>query len=272
MPNTRQNSTKSTSKDPTVFSTEMSESSGVKPTTSDPKKQNEDSTSNSEILQMLTKMNSKLDHLTTGQSKLESKLLMIEEKLNQQESSINNLETSLNFNSEEVSELKSTTCDLETNFVTLHEKLKFLQMEMDNMQRYSRNFNLRFVGIPEQSKDLGYEDPIKVVKDLIHTHLNLVVDIENAHRTGKTREDGKPRHIIAKFLRRPQRFQVLTQRSKFKENKINVVEDLIFSDLQSRRSLSVHAKEAWESKKKVRFSKGSLFIDGVKFIPPETVK
>ena len=96
----------------------------------------------------------------------------------------------------------------------------------------------------------------------------MKVDIENAHRTGRKDPDGKrPRHIIAKF---PQRFNILKQKNTLKTANILVFEDLIPSDLASRRILRPAAQEAYKNGRKVRFVKGDLFVDGKKFCPDNT--
>ena len=104
---------------------------------------------------------------------------------------------------------------------------------MDNQLRYSRSYNLRFVGIPEEPNP-RQEDCITKLEEMISEHLNLRVDIENAHRVSQGGQD-RPRHIIAKFLRRPERHQVFQLRNAFKESSTLVFEDLIPKDLETRK-------------------------------------
>lgn len=230
----------------------------------------ETSTSNDDILQMLVKMNITLDNLAKGQTTLESKLSKIEVKLNTQEKSIADLENSVDFTSKELEDLKIETANFHKGSVTLQEQLDLMQAELLNLQRHSRGFNLRFIGIAEPQQD-KQEDCVQVINDLIKSSLGISVDIENAHRVGRKLD--KPRHIIARFLRRPERYQVLMKRKVFKDQKkILVVEDLTKIDLQLRRQLSSYAQEAYQQGKRVRFSKGTLFIDKVKFIPPNAVE
>ena len=150
----------------------------------------------------------------------------------------------------------------------LESKSQHIQDDLKRLERYSRKFNLRFVGIPE-CKAPEPENCGKVVQDMIRNVLGFDVDIENAPPTGKM-DENKPRQIIVKFLRRPQRFQVL-QRKKdvFKEHNIIVCEDLIPEDLQMRRKLTPYAKEAYAKGMKFRFVNGcNLLIDGKSFTPP----
>ena len=135
---------------------------------------------------------------------------------------------------------------------------------MDNMERFSRSFNLRFLGIPEQD---GREDCVSKLENLIKSTLGLDVSIENAHRTGRSIR-GNPRRVIAKFLKRPEKFQVLIRRKEF--SPVLVLEDLIQKDLAYRKLVSSYAKSAREAGKNVKFSRGLLYIDGVRFDPTVT--
>ena len=90
--------------------------------------------------------------------------------------------------------------------------------------------------------------------------------MENAHRTGNKR-DGKPRHIIAKLYSRPflneNSLQVAkSQVSKDALNGVRFVEDFTPSDFETKKKALPIMKQAFEDGKKVRFTKGKLFIDG----------
>ena len=65
------------------------------------------------------------------------------------------------------------------------------------LERYSREYNLRFHNIPES---LG-EVCLQKINDILANQLNVEPKIENAHRVG-ARNDGKSRAIICKFVYR----------------------------------------------------------------------
>lgn len=265
-PTTRSSATKPTSENLEMSSEDCKDLVNEDPNTLGKLDKNA-ATSNDEILQMLIKMNNTLENLVKGQSTLEEKFSQIEEKLCSQDSVIKDLENSANFMSNELEDLKTKAGKLEADSSTQNDVLKSLQEEIDNLQRYTRGFNLRFIGVKESDGD-HKEDCVKVVSDLIRSELKMDVEIENAHRTG-SKMPNKPRHIIARFQKRPERFAVLRNRKVFQSNKkILVVEDLIPKDLHSRRALSSHAQKAHKEGKRVRFSKGTLFINNVKFVSP----
>lgn len=126
-----------------------------------------------------------------------------------------------------------------------------------HLERYSRDFNLRFNNIPEEQG----EDCIKRLQDIIYYDLNgLSPEIENAHRTGKS-IPGKPRTIIAKFLYRPERKEILRQKRNL-SNGVWVTEDLIWEDLQKKKQLKEVMKTAFQQGKKPRFHHGNLYLNG----------
>ena len=63
--------------------------------------------------------------------------------------------------------------------------------------------NLVFYNLPEVDK----EDSFATVRDVLANKMEIdanneiEIEIERAHRLGRKRDDGKPRPIVAKFLR-----------------------------------------------------------------------
>ena len=92
--------------------------------------------------------------------------------------------------------------DVEDRLSTHKDSIEELQIKLNkykerclHLERYSRDFNLRFLNIPEEPE----EDCVKKLQNVLYDTLGYQANIENTHRTGRTRS-GKPRHIIAKFL------------------------------------------------------------------------
>ena len=95
-------------------------------------------------------------------------------------------------------------------------------------------------------------------------------ELENAHRTGR-RQDGKPRHIIAKLYARPFKRNLL-RAAKNPQNKnllngVRLVEDFTPGDFELRKKALPMMKKAFEKGKKVRFTKGKLFIPFMVQVP-----
>ena len=104
------------------------------------------------------------------------------------------------------------------------------------------------------------------MKDLITSlGIDATAEIENAHRMGKKRND-KPRPIIIRLYSRPFKRSIL-QAAKRTNGKailqeIRLVEDFIPSDFNAGKKALPIMKQAYHEGKKVRFTKGKLFIDG----------
>ena len=90
-------------------------------------------------------------------------------------------------------------------------------------------------------------------------------ELENAHRTGKRRDD-KARYIIAKLYSRPFKRNLLraakSPEKKDTLNEVRIVEDFSPSDFKLRKKALPKMKAAFEAGQKVRFTKGKLLIDG----------
>ena len=109
------------------------------------------------------------------------------------------------------------------------------------MERYSRDYNLRFYNIPESTG----EDCIAKLRDIIENDLQLQSNIENAHRIAPFKDDGTPRPILAKFLYRPELFRVIKKKRDLRDG-VRVSDDLIWEDRQKKKqSRSVTKQSGW---------------------------
>ena len=102
--------------------------------------------------------------------------------------------------------LKETISELESM------RSKILQLEESTLQmeRYSRSFNLRFRVIPEVQHDTPLY-PYDKIKEIKANKCDFQPQLERAHRSGRipnTPAD-KPRHILVKFLYRPERQAIM---------------------------------------------------------------
>ena len=126
-----------------------------------------------------------------------------------------------------------------------------------SLERYSRDYNLRFYNIPESRG----EDCIAKIRDILVNDLQLQPNIENAHRISPFKYDGTPRPILAKFLYRPEWFRVIKKKRDLRDG-VRVSDDLIWEDRQKKKQLRLVMKDAFEAGKRPRFHHGKLYIDG----------
>jgi hypothetical protein len=224
-----------------------------------------------ELRNMATDLHSKLDKVIKNQESLLSRMQIAEGKQRE-------MEEALSFSTQSIEELqqKSKTfsvgiSDIASQLQEAHKKIDHLGEATLNLERYSRSFNLRFGGIPESSSEtpsFAYDQ----VKQILAEQFDMPdAEIENAHRTGKPPKmaTDKPRHILAKFLYRPERMLIL-KRSKvaLANSGMFVIQDLPPADAIKKRSLRNVMKKAYDAGKKPIFRSGQLFINGVKYTSP----
>ena len=96
---------------------------------------------------------------------------------------------------------------------------------------------------------------------------DATAEMENAHRTGKKKTNYKPKPIIIRLYSKPFTERSILQAAKSTNGKailqeVRLVEDFIPSDFNARRKALPIMKQAYDEDKKVRSTKGKLFIDG----------
>ena len=225
-----------------------------------------------EVIETLKRVESTVNSMAKQQASMDLKLEALTRRLDEQAIVIKDLEQAAEHVNRDLGNILSENRQLAMKIENQESQMKdcsgrivSLQDEINNLQRYSRGYNLRFVGLPEEA-DPTKEDCIKKIQSLIESRLNMEVDLENAHRIGLKTD--RPRHIIVKFIRRPERFAVLRQRFLFQEDGIMVFEDLIPSDRLARKNLKGVAQEARNQGKRTKFVKDYLLIDGRRYTPP----
>ena len=103
---------------------------------------------------------------------------------------------------------------------------------MEHLERYSRDFNTRVLGVSEEDG----EGCLAIIQDYIKClgFEHAAAEVENAHRTGK-KQDERPRHIIAKLYSRPFKRKLLqaakSADGKAELNKMRFVEDFGFTSV-----------------------------------------
>ena len=166
----------------------------------------------------------------------------------------------------EVQELRSL--DLQRCDEILRLEQKLYQKILD-LERYSRTYNIRIIGIPEENNENCMDLVAQTIFDnklIPGKSIDQITDlVENAHRTGKKTSTGS-RQIIAKILRRPAR-NMIVRAAKSKLNRksgavIKIFEDLIKEDFVKKKAAQDQLKEAYANNQKGRFYRGELIIDG----------
>ena len=154
------------------------------------------------------------------------------------------LRKSLEFTQTEVQELKSCNALLTTRIEALEAREKVadktihdLEEKYDDIEQYSRKFNLEIHGIPERKE----EDIAQIILDLAEA-IDADVreeDIDICHRLYKA--EGKARPIIVKFTNYDSKYEMYSKRLRLRKvdnrEKFGVERVFINENLTSRRAL-----------------------------------
>lgn len=218
---------------------------------------NEDQDFETYVRECLGSMLRDMESIKSNQTVFQQDLAEMKRKLDTTAESLNLKFETLNG---ELHEYMVKTDTLETEVNNNAASIDRAYEKLLSLERYSRDFNLRFYNIPE----CPGENCIERLQTLLSEDLRFKPEIENAHRIGRPRTDAgaNSRCIIAKFLYRPERLQVIQKKKQLK-NGVTVTDDLIWEDRQTKKKLKDVMQQAYEEGKKPRFYHGKLYIDGV---------
>ena len=147
------------------------------------------------------------------------------------------------------------------------------------LESYSRRENLKFMNIDEDELNGGKnEDTEEVLRCFLERELGFMdarrVEFQRVHCIGKSRE-GKPRPILARFLRFKDCQQILSLGHRLKDTDFQIYKDLP-QEIISRRKLQMESFKAAKrsgvpasfstSQPDKLFIRGKLWPVGVKFI------
>ena len=213
---------------------------------------------------MAMELTTKLDTVLSNQEGILSRIAAVKNKQLV-------MEESLQFASKSIEEIQSENkilsdgCSGLTALISTSEvKIKQLEEATLQLDRHSRSFNLRFGGVPETSSDPSTL-PYEAVKRILAEKFQMPgTEVEAAHRTGRATKSptDKPRHIIARFIFRHERYSVLVNAKKALTNSdVFVLPDLPAADVSKKRALRDVMKRAYDAGHHPVFRiNGELFI------------
>ena len=220
-------------------------------------KSNDPDTKLDKILKKLEKLDaieSTLRVMSSRLTRTETAVEKLQSEARKRDSSINEMDVGLTTLNKEVSELRGKFMEKEEQINNLHMKHLYLES-------YSRRENLKFFGIEEKEKNAeeGSEaiDTWEVLCEFLKTALGFQdprrsIEIQRVHRVGKS-VDGKPRPMLARFLRFPDREGILRQGFKFKDTEFMVLQDFPREIIEERRKMMPKLKEACRLRQPVIF-------------------
>ena len=196
-------------------------------------------------LEKLDAIEATLKDLTSRLGNVESTIDKMKEDARAVESSIKGMDKSLTYLNKEVEELRGTVEDKDKQIEYLHTQHLYLES-------YSRRENLKFFGIPENeasaSEGKDAVGTIDVLCEFLHDVLGFGdpkrnMEFQRVHRIGKSVR-GKPRPILARFLRYQDRETVLRAGFELKGTEYMILQDFPQEIIERRRKQMPKLKEA----------------------------
>ena len=208
----------------------------------------------------LDKISQRLDTLATrtnaDQIKMEVKSLTqtFIEKLEKLEGRLFDTETKTDKTEAEVKAEKKKTEILTDTVKQQERRLRQLEREQNDLQQYTRRWNLRVYKVPEdkaESADDCISKVCSIFSDKVGVPVNAA-DIEVAHRVGQRSSSGS-RPIIVRFFDRKKRDEVLRNRCNLKRKVFVVGEDLTYANYQVSKKAMEHSATlaVWSSNRRI---------------------
>ena len=195
------------------------------------------------------------DDISTIKHEMQTLTQTFVEKVEQLEGRVFEVEAKWDEIETEITSLRKHNEELK-NCLKENEKLhKQNLVETNDIQQYTRRWNIRIFKVPEKQNETPAECINKIcdiIKDKVKVNVTSE-DIEVAHRTGKTDSFHRQRPIIVRFLDRKKRDLLITNRRNLKNQGIVIAEDLTPSNYKIYRQAFKHSAcaNAWTTNGKI---------------------
>jgi hypothetical protein len=149
----------------------------------------------------------------------------------------------------------------------IEEEKDRLNHEIVDIRAHSMCNNLMFYNIPEQQNETP-ENCIAKVYNILENNLQIesatsTILIERAHRIGKPRPgNSKPRPIVAKFLKFPDKESIKSSSKKLKGTDLGISDQFPKEIVEKIKVLYPILKKAKDDGHKVKLTKDQLYING----------
>ena len=198
-------------------------------------------------------MGSKLDTLIAGQAAFESKVNSLEIKVDSNTTQINDIIQSVDFESAkiqdnvtQIQELKSQLQQRESQLDSALYTISSMTSDLNSLERYTRSFNCRILGLPENEGENCIDSVRQILKDKFDIEAPV---IENAHRVEVSHGD-KPRQMITRFYSRATRRDVMvSSRERLNNTGLRFADDLTQRDLEEKRRIKPLMDKLFAEKK-----------------------
>ena len=251
-------------------------------------RQNSSSSSMSDVTDSEPSLKSVMEKLNCIQQSLDS-------NFTEAMGEINNLRTDVNA---KLLILKNDTDELKTSLDAAwieiealkqqeyQNKLQLQQLQEDNahleadlaaakaraikLENYTRRENIRLLNVPENEEE-NCKEIVREVMDAVKMEGAKKVEFHAVHCTGKQRNDGKPRAIIARFVNREARNDFWNRRKELANSpnhqNVVLVPDYAYETAKEQKKLSNALRNARKLNLTPAYiKKGRLFVQGNSYL------
>ena len=138
------------------------------------------------------------------------------------------------------------------------------------LENYTRRENIRLLNVPENEEE-NCKEIVREVMDAVKMEGANKVEFHAVHRTGKQRNDGKPRAIIARFVNREARNDFWNRRKELANSpnhqNVVLVPDYAYETAKEQKKLSNALRNARKLNLTPAYIKtGRLFVQGNSYL------
>ena len=138
------------------------------------------------------------------------------------------------------------------------------------LENYTRRENIRLLNVPENEEE-NCKEIVREVMDAVKMEGANKVEFHAVHRTGKQRNDGKPRAIIARFVNREARNDFWNRRKELANSpnhqNVVLVPDYAYETAKEQKKLSNALRNARKFNLTPAYiKKGRLFVQGNSYL------
>lgn len=141
----------------------------------------------------------------------------------------------------------------------LRDKVKKLEARLEEVEQYTRANSVEIFGVPEERGEDTYAVVQKVCAALDFNIERVQIDV--CHRLGKPRDSGRPAGIIAKFVRRDDKLNLLAKRKvkrNFSTQNLGYAHPAV--PIYINDSLSPERKKLYAAAREVKKEKGYTYL------------
>lgn len=195
----------------------------------------------------------------------------MKEVINENTKQITSVKEAIEFVSAEVNHLKNKYGVMESTLSKVEETCVGHDRRLSQLESYSRRWNLRMHGIPENEREDVRGRVIDVCQHLLPEDKDrLSSAVDTVHRLGR-KQPNKNRGIILQFASRFFRdavWRAAKDSAFLRENNIKISEDLSLADKERRNKLWPAVEKARKDNKRAYFIGSRAFVEGNEIFPP----